>query len=626
MTRDRGIPNRRNRKPSPSRRSVDRTSMAKSPDQSVKECPQGKLDRQAILDRVHQARKWLMNDWRAMVALSLLVTGSATALSLAFLFKLPAVPNCPEIFWPLASASLRIHCAEIAANKRTTKDLLEAIELVKTLPPDHPLHDEAKRLIEKWAADILELGEEAFQAGNLDEAVNTAKKVPKVGSAYAQVEGKIQRWQSIWASAESLYRKAENALRKQDWRAALTEAGRLLSIDNTFWQTTKYQELSNKITATREDITKIAKAKDLIDAGGVQNLLEALKLVSSINDQSYVYQGAQEVIVAAGKKMLDLAEAALDRKDTTTALDVIKQIPPTAKLQKEVEDFETLADAMGRTLNGAPEDYDAATAQAKKIGSDRPFYNKAQKLVAQWQDEKGEIAQLNRARQLAQSSRPEDLKAAIDAASQVSSSNPKAKEARQLVDQITTDIQTKEDRPLIEQAEQVANGGDANSLQQAIDILSRISSRRVLGGEAADKRQQYARQLQSIRDRERALNPSPQPSTSPSSDPVVQQRIQDNASAEQALQAAKEAANGGTVDAVADAIRKADGVALSSPMRQEAQSLINQWSQQLLQTAMSQASRDPAGAIAIAQKIPLGTSAHDQAQTLIPLWQQGLRR
>jgi len=600
--------------------------MAKSPDQSVKECPQGKLDRQAILDRVHQARKWLMNDWRAMVALSLLVTGSATALSLAFLFKLPAVPNCPEIFWPLASASLRIHCAEIAANKRTTKDLLEAIELVKTLPPDHPLHDEAKRLIEKWAADILELGEEAFQAGNLDEAVNTAKKVPKVGSAYAQVEGKIQRWQSIWASAESLYRKAENALRKQDWRAALTEAGRLLSIDNTFWQTTKYQELSNKITATREDITKIAKAKDLIDAGGVQNLLEALKLVSSINDQSYVYQGAQEVIVAAGKKMLDLAEAALDRKDTTTALDVIKQIPPTAKLQKEVEDFETLADAMGRTLNGAPEDYDAATAQAKKIGSDRPFYNKAQKLVAQWQDEKGEIAQLNRARQLAQSSRPEDLQAAIDAASQVSSSNPKAKEARQLVDQITTDIQTKEDRPLIEQAEQVANGGDANSLQQAIDILSRISSRRVLGGEAADKRQQYARQLQSIRDRERALNPSPQPSTSPSSDPVVQQRIQDNASAEQALQAAKEAANGGTVDAVADAIRKADGVALSSPMRQEAQSLINQWSQQLLQTAMSQASRDPAGAIAIAQKIPLGTSAHDQAQTLIPLWQQGLRR
>lgn len=622
MTRDRGIPNRRNRK-SPSR-SSSRPSIEKSSAQAVQDRPQPEKtpDRMAnLLDRFHKTRKWLFSDWRALIALSLAVTGGATALSLAFLFKLPAVPNCPSIFWPLASASLRIHCAEIAAGKRTTKDLLEAIELVKSLPPDHPLYDEAKRLIELWAQEILDLGEEAFQAGNLDEAINTANRVPKVGSAHTQVEGRIKRWKSIWSSAESLYRKAEDALRKENWRLALTEAGRLLSIDNKFWQTTKYQELSNKITATREDITKIAKAKNLIESGGLQNLSEAIKLVSEINNQSYVYQRAQEVLANAGKKMLDLAEAALDRRDLTTALDVIKQIPAAANLQKEVEDFEVLANAMGRVWNGAPEDYDAAIAQAQKVGSDRPFHNKAQQLIARWRTEKGEMAQLDRARQLSQSNRPEDLQTAIDAASQVSSSNPKAKEAQQIVDQITTDIQNREDRPLIDQADQIANQGDANSLQQAIDLLSRISSRRALGGEAADKRRQYASQLQAIRDRERALS---QPSPSP--DPTVQDRIQESASAEQILQDARNIANGGTVDSVAEAIRKADGVALSSPMRQEAQSLMDQWSQQLLQTAMSQASGDPGRAIAIAQQIPMGTQAYDQAQSLIPLWQQGLRR
>ncbi|GAP94144.1 hypothetical protein [Leptolyngbya sp. NIES-2104] len=620
MTRDRGIPNRRNRK-SPSRSSPP---IEKSSAQAVKDRPQPeeKSDRMAnLLDRFHKARKWLFSDWRALIALSLAVTGSATALSLAFLFKLPAVPNCPSIFWPLASASLRLHCAEIAAGKRTTRDLLEAIELVKTLPPDHPLYDEAKRLIELWAQEILDLGEEAFQAGNLDEAINTANKVPKVGSAHGQVEDRIKRWRSIWSSAESLYRKAEDALRKENWRLALTEAGRLLSIDNKFWQTTKYQELSTKITATREDITKIAKAKNLIESGGLQNLAEAIKLVSAINNQSYVYQRGQEVLADAGKKMLDLAEAALDRRDLTTALDVIKQIPAAANLQKEVEDFEVLANAMGRVWNGAPEDYDAAIAQAQKVGSDRPFHNKAQQLIARWRTEKGEMAQLDRARQLAQSNRPEDLQAAIDAASQVSDANPKAKEAQQIVDKITADIQNREDRPLIDQAEQIANRGDANSLQQAIDLLNRISSRRALGGEAVDKRRQYASQLQSIRDRERALN---QPSPSP--DPTVQNRIQEAASAEQILQDAKNIANGGTVDSVAEAIRKADGVALSSPMRQEAQSLMDQWSQQLLQTAMSQASADPGRAIAIAQQVPMGTNAYDQAQSLIQLWQQGLRR
>ncbi|BAU09548.1 hypothetical protein LEP3755_00190 [Leptolyngbya sp. NIES-3755] len=622
MTRDRGIPNRRNRKPSS--RPSQRAPIDKSSAQAVKERPQpeAKPERMAIvLDRFHKARKWLFSDWRALIALSLAVTGSATALSLAFLFKLPAVPNCPSIFWPLASASLRIHCAEIAAGKRTTKDLLEAIELVKTLPPDHPLYDETKRLIELWAQEILDLGEEAFQNGKLGDAIETANKVPKIGSAYTQVEGKIKRWKSIWSSAESLYRKAEDALRKEDWRSALTEAGRLLSIDNRFWQTTKYQELSNKITATREDITKLAKAKNLIESGGLQNFQEAIKLVSSIGNQSYVYQKAQEVLADAGQKMLDLAEAALDRRDLTTALDVIKQIPAAANLQKEVEDFEVLANAMGRVWNGSPEDYDAAIAQAQKIAAGRPFHNKAQQLIARWRTEKGEMAQLDRARQLSQSNRPEDLQAAIEAASQVSSSNPKSKEAQQIIDRITSDIQNQEDRPLIDQADQIANRGDANSLQQAIDILSRISSRRALGGEAADKRREYASQLQSIRDRERTLS---QPSPSPSADPTVQN--QENTSAEQILQDARSIAGGGTVDSVAEAIRRADAVSIASPMRPEAQSLINEWSQQLLQTAMSQASADPAGAIAIAQRIPLGTPAHDQAQTLIPLWQQGLRR
>lgn len=623
MTREHGIPKRRNRKSSQPRQAVAEPSRTRSTEAVQERSSTQKFSARmaAVLDRFHKARKWLLNDWRAMIALSIAVTGSATALSLAFLFKLPAVPNCPSIFWPLASASLRLHCAQIAANKRTPNDLLEAIELVKFLPPDHPLYDEAKRLIESWAQEILDLSEESFQAGKLDEAISTAKRVPKIGSAHTQVEARIKRWQSIWASAESLYRKAEDALRKENWRLALTEAGRLLSIDNTFWQTVKYQELSGKITVTREDITKIAKAKNLIELGGLQNFLEALKLVSSINEQSYVYQGAQEVIVDTGKKMLALADAALDRKDMATALDVIRQIPSGANLKKEVEDYEILASAMGRAWSGTPEDYDAAIAQVQKIGVDRPTRAKAQQLIARWQAEKGDLAQLNRARELAQSTRPEDLQAAIETASQIPSSNPKSKEARQLITQITSDIQNKEDRPLIEQADQVAGRGDVNSLQQAIDILSRISSQRSLGGEAADKRRQYAQQLQSIRDRERAAEPSPTPT-----DPAAQQRVGDNDNAALTLQKARAAANGGTVDSVSEGIRIADSVGLNNPIRPEAQSLMNELSQQLLQTAMSQASADPATAIAIAQRIPRGTNAYDQAQTLIPLWQRNLKR
>ncbi|MCU0551710.1 MAG: hypothetical protein MUC48_20400 [Leptolyngbya sp. Prado105] len=619
MTRERGIPNRRNRKPSQSRRTVADSTRST---QAVQERPHPKqLSEKAadVLDRFRKARKWFFSDWRAMVATSLIVTGGVTAMSLAFLFKLPAVPNCPSIFWPLASASLRLHCAEIAANKRTVNDLLEAIELVRNLPSNHPLYAEATRLIESWAQDILDLSEEAFQAGHLDDAIKTARKVPKFGTAHQQVEERIKKWQTTWASAETLYRKAEDALRKQNWRLAMTEAGRLLSIENTFWQTTKYQEISTIITATRDDISKITKAKNLVESGGLQNFQEAIKLLSSINEKSYVYQGAQEVIADTGKKMLTLADAALDRRDTTTALDIVRQIPAAANLKREVEDYEALASAIGRVGNGAPEDYDAAIAQAQKIGKDRPSHAKAQRLIASWQAEKDDVAQLSKAQQLARSSRAEDLQAALEAASQVSSSNPKAQEARQLIQQVTSEMQDKEDRPLIQQADQVASRGDAGSLQQAIDILSRISSRRSLGAEAADKRGQYAQQLQAIRDQQRALaQPSPDPS--PTQPPLNED------AASVTLQQARAAANGGTVDSVTEGIRIAGGVPMTSPLRPEAQSLMNDLSQQLLQTAMSQASADPAGAIAIAQRIPLGTNAYDQAQSLIPLWQGSLRR
>ena len=78
---------------------------------------------------------------------------------MAMLLKLPAAPNCPAIFWPLASASVRLHCAQVAANKETVDDLLEAIALVDSLPKDHPLRPEIDRHIEEWSLDILKIGD-----------------------------------------------------------------------------------------------------------------------------------------------------------------------------------------------------------------------------------------------------------------------------------------------------------------------------------------------------------------------------------------------------------------------------------------------------------------------------------
>ncbi|MFM6255829.1 MAG: chromosome segregation ATPase, partial [Dolichospermum sp.] len=92
-----------------------------------------------------------------LAAVLTLIPGTVGFLAISMLFKLPSAPNCPQIFWPLASASVRVHCARLAASKQTVNDLLQAIALVKQLPENHPLREEINRFLEQWSRDILQL-------------------------------------------------------------------------------------------------------------------------------------------------------------------------------------------------------------------------------------------------------------------------------------------------------------------------------------------------------------------------------------------------------------------------------------------------------------------------------------
>jgi hypothetical protein len=181
----------------------------------------------------------LITDWRFFTLVGLSLTGGLTAFSIAFLFKLPVLPNCPSVFWPLASGSMRLHCAQLAAGKETVNDLLEAIQLMNTLKSDHPLYPEASRLIEQWSTEILDLTEKEFQAGKLKEAIAGARKIPANAAAAKLVEEKIKTWEKVWTEAEKIYRKVGELLKKSQVADAQLFAAKLLSIDNQYWQTTK---------------------------------------------------------------------------------------------------------------------------------------------------------------------------------------------------------------------------------------------------------------------------------------------------------------------------------------------------------------------------------------------------
>lgn len=577
---------------------------------------------------------------------SLLVTSGTGAFALAVLLRLPGVPNCPAVFWPLAPASLRFECARLAASKQTMKDLLEAIALVDSLPEDHEMREEANRLIELWSTDVLDLTEAAFNQGKLKEAIESARRIPAKAAASKVVEERIRRWESIWAKAEELYRKAEEQLRKLDWRGAFNYAVRLLDVENTYWQTTKYEELGKRIETARQDGNKLFKAERLAKDGGLDNLVEAIKLAESIDAKSYIYQAAQKAMLKFGRQMLDLAQEALDRKELSLALRVLERVPEKGKLKEEAKDLTVLANAQSHAWQDTVSGLEEAITEAQRIDSKRPLYRQAQKLIARWQMEIEAVAQLEKARGLAQGGTIADLTAAIAQAGQVAASNPRFDEAEREIQTWTGQIQTQQDRPILDQAEQIAMRGDINALQAAINQASQIGRGRSLHREAQNRIADWSSQIQRIQDQpilnrarefaavgnlpaaiETASQIRPGGLYEEAQAEIADWRKQiqaetDRGNAERYLQEAQQLANTGSIEALIAAIERADQVAASTSLRSTADDLINQWSWQLFQYAQQLANSDPQKAIAIAQRIPSGTEAYAQAQQQIKLWQQ----
>lgn len=576
------------------------------------------------------------------LALLILVPGGIAVLAVSLLLRLPALPNCPKIFWPVASASLRLYCAEVAANKQTVQDLLTAIDLVNGLPKNHPLRPEINRQIEQWSMDILNLAEEQFQAGELAAAISMAEKIPEKTPASNLVSQRINDWRSLWDEAEVIYEKTEDLMRKERLNFAFKEATLLLNIGNNYWSTTRYQEITDLISITREESQKLGEARRLVEQGGIDNFAAALKLIEELPAESYLQEAGQKEIANISNKILVIAEETLKKGDWQQAINIANKIPNTANLQDKVQDFVVLAQAHVPASLDTVAGLKEAIAQAQKLGSDRPLFSKAQEYIRTWQASIGDVATLERARKLAEPGGINNLKAAIAQLQMIPVSNPRGQEAQATMMTWTDQIQEIEDKPYLDLAEQLASFGDLNSLKQAIAQAQKINRGRALYEQAqnrinewADRSQrlQYqplldqAEQLASQGDYAEAISVAQQirpgiilyeTANNNIRKWKVQLRDLDN------LKNGETLAAPGTPDSYVAAIKMVDRVTNASGLRARANQLINQWSQSLLQLGLDQSSYDLPGAIAILKKIPPGSSAYSSAQAQIQDWQQWL--
>ncbi|PSN77556.1 chromosome segregation ATPase [filamentous cyanobacterium CCP4] len=576
------------------------------------------------------AKTWPI--WSVGILVAVVGVGAVSAVSL---FRIPNLPNCRAIFWPTAAATTRLQCAEAYAEQGTVEGYLDAIALLESLPSDHPLRGEVDLRIETWSENILDLAETTFQAGDLTEAIAIARRIPNHTAAAQLVNEQVGEWNQIWEEAETIYAAAETDLKALAFQDAFAKAIQLLDVGNTHWETVKYDELTAKITAAREDLNQLGKAKELARQRTLKSMQEALKLAQGIDSQSPVYSEAQSVIREFGRDLLEMAEAALERRDAIAAGQMLGAIPESLNMGAEIADMRTFIDASQLSWQGGITGLEGAIVRLQSISADRPLYGKAQALMGRWQDEVKGRTQLEWARQVALPGTVADLQAAIIEARQISRSNAAWEDAEAQIGRWRGQIETAEDRPILSQAEAQAQTGD---LAAAIATARQIGPGRALSDEAQENISQWRNSLQRAEDgpllaqaRQLATQGRLAEAVAVASRIGAGRALSDEAQSsiqtwrgqlqgQQQLQAAYQTAQAGTVSALAEAVRLAQQVPEGSPQRAEATQALTRWSWDILRLAETEALVNPSRAIAIAEAVPAQTEAYAQAQLRLREW------
>ncbi len=579
--------------------------------------------------------------WQHWAILSLVLLGSVGSVATLLLFNLSKSSNCPAVFWPLASASTRFYCAQLEADTRTVNGLLKAINLVTALPPDHPRRAEMNPLVEQWAEEIFNLAEKDFQAGKIEKAIATVKKIPIDVSVAKLVDEQIQKWRETWAKGQEIMTQLEEHLRQSHWNHSFRLAVDLLNLDNHYWATTKYNEAIAKINLAQAESAKLDKAYAIFNGGGINNWIQTIVEANKIGSESYAYQEAQRLVKDAENKIKEYAQNLIDNRNWSELKNLVGLIPEKSSMVEDVGDWSKLSDAGIDGNTGTTDSIKAAILSAQQIAPERPLYQLAQELIERWNLELKDLEKLEIAQKLAISGTIKDLQAAIKKAQEIPAGHPRHNEAQGEVNRWTRQIQVIEDQPILDGAREVALSGDIDSLKSAINSANKISSGRALYSEAQKDIGNWWGQIQRIEDQPlldqaQALANVKDYATAIATarrigsgralyyearSSIRQWRRQLNA--QQDLAQASQLASSRVPDNLIRALGIARNIPRATDAGMQKGEAIDRWSYQLLALATDQANTgNYTEAIRLAENIPTESSAYSSARSQIEIWRR----
>jgi hypothetical protein len=468
----------------------------------------GQYAQQQAIDAFDRAKPVVQRHRWSFLSIGLLTGASVTAVgALVWLSRVPPVADCNKI-GILSSDSERLYCAQMAAQSGDSEKVLAAMNLVKGWSKDHPMYPQATSALAQWSELLLIDARERLANNDLDGAVKLAQQIPSMSPIFGQVQEEINFWQVERNRGQQLFEKIQTALRRQLWNDASTWLAKLATVDDASWQT-RLPNLRKQLADEKQAGVFLSQAKEFAQKNPVEKFGDAIRIVLPMNRQTFVWEAAQKQIQQWRDQLLDQAAKQLRKNDLKGANQLISALPMDIEMTPVQQDLVRVARAttVGTDQqNSAPllnqlwglMVADTATHQ---VNPSSPYYKQAQALRPRLEQQAEDVVQIQIAQGLANLGQLSSLDLAIAQVSQLDPKRPRRLEAQTRLATWRKDAQVLEDRPVLKQSERLAKAGGLDQLRAAVILVDRIPKGRSIYGKAQGQKAEWVAQIQTIEDK-----------------------------------------------------------------------------------------------------------------------------
>ena len=280
-----------------------------------------------------------------------------------------------------------------------------------------------------------------------------------------------------------------------------------------------------------------------------------------------------------------------------------------------------------------------AIEEAQKLATDSEYYKLGRELIRGWRLEIDDVKHLAKARELARVGTIPNLNKAIAEARLIARANPRYGEASREIARWRGQIQTIEDRPILNRAKELSYGNNVNAWRRAIAEVSLISRSSPLYSEAQNYARTWRSSIQRVEDQPilneadsfadlenypAAIDAARKIKAGRALYPEAQAKIarwQQEIDGQKYLREADDNADRGTPESLARAIRIVRQISPNSSVYPEVGSKVNDWAFEILSMARQASNNSLEEAIEIANQVPSGTTSFATAQDEIKIWQ-----